>query len=159
MRPVTVKGASANRPVVPIWIGETSGGRSATTPTLVRSRSRRTSTDRQWLQTVWTALDHWNSTGAPQFGQVAAGCVTSVQLSVERHERPDDHVGRVAEERRVDLVGGIGGLVVVRVVLDAEVQKRHVNRVERALIRLVGPVVWFAALLLRPIVAHLDRHA
>src|SRR5580765_5886830 len=141
MRPVTVKAASANRPVVPTWMGETSGGKSATTPASVRSRSRRTSTDRQWLQTVWTALDHWNSTGAPQFGQVPAGCVTSVQLSVERHERLDDHVGRVAEEGRVDLVGSVGGLVIVRVVLDAEVQERHVNVVERALVRLVGPVV------------------
>src|SRR4029079_14019067 len=135
MRPVTVKAASANRPVVPIWIGETSGGRSTTPPTLVRSRSRSTTTDRQWLQTVWTALDHWNSTDAPQFGQVPAGCVTSVQLSVERHERLDDHVGRVAEERRVDLVGRVGRLVVVRVVLDAEVQEWHVHVVERALIR------------------------
>src|SRR6478672_8300327 len=118
MRPVTVKAASANRPVVPTWMGETSAGRSATTPTFARSRSRRTSTDWQWLQTVWTALDHWNSTGAPQFGQVPAGCVTSVQLSVERHDRLDEHVGRVADEGRVDRVDGVGGPAVTRVPLD-----------------------------------------
>src|ERR1035438_2670740 len=52
-------------------MGEASGGRSATTPTFSQLTSRRTMMDLQKGQVVCTAADHRNSTGAPQFGQLA----------------------------------------------------------------------------------------
>ena len=58
-------------PSVPIWMGEPSCGKSATTPTFSKSTSWRTRIDLQYSQVVWTALDHKNLTGAPQFGQLA----------------------------------------------------------------------------------------
>src|SRR5581483_1291572 len=54
-------------------MGEPSSGRSATTPTFRRSTSVLTTTDRQCSHTVWTLLDQRNTTGAPQFGQLADG--------------------------------------------------------------------------------------
>ena len=47
----------------------------------------------------------------------------------------------VDEETAIDLVGGVGRLVVVGVVLDPEVDERDLLGVERAVIRLIGPVL------------------
>src|SRR5215471_7593495 len=71
MRPTTTKGFPAYTPSLAICSGELSGGRSASSPTRSRSTSRRTSTERQNSQVVWTALDQRNLIGAPQFGQLA----------------------------------------------------------------------------------------
>src|SRR5579871_1114942 len=54
-------------------MGEASRGRSATTPTFSRLRSRRTRIERQYEHVVWTAPDQRNATGAPQYGQLADG--------------------------------------------------------------------------------------
>src|SRR6266849_10348760 len=54
-------------------MGETSRGRSPTSPTFSRLRSRLTRIDRQYSQVVCTAPDHRNCTRAPQLGQLAAG--------------------------------------------------------------------------------------
>jgi hypothetical protein len=58
-------------------MGEISGGKSATWPIFVKSKSVRTRTLLQKSQTVCTLLDHLKTILAPQFGQVAAGCVMS----------------------------------------------------------------------------------
>src|SRR3990172_11225781 len=63
------------------------------------------------------------------------------QARVEGAERLDDRVGRVAEEPRIDAIGGIGRLVIVRVVLDAEVDEWNPRLVERGVVRRVRPVV------------------
>src|SRR5579864_5826550 len=62
-------------PSVPIWIGDASAGRSATTPTFWRSTSVRTRIEWQNSQVVCTALDQRKVTGAPQLGQFAAGAL------------------------------------------------------------------------------------
>src|ERR1700722_5711853 len=54
-------------------MGDGSGGRSATLPTFLRIRSSRTRIEWQKGQTVCTALDQRNVTGAPQLGQFACG--------------------------------------------------------------------------------------
>src|SRR5712664_2250186 len=54
-------------------MGETSRGKSPTSPTFSRLRSRRTRMERQYSQVVCTAPDQRNCTNAPQFGQLAAG--------------------------------------------------------------------------------------
>src|SRR5713226_5651994 len=54
-------------------MGETSRGRSPTSPTFSRLRSRRTRMERQYSQVVCTAPDQRNCTTAPQLGQLAAG--------------------------------------------------------------------------------------
>ena len=54
-------------------MGEKSGGRSLISPTRVRSRSWRTRIERQYSQTVCTALDHRKRTGAPQLGTIPDG--------------------------------------------------------------------------------------
>src|ERR1700685_4168122 len=54
-------------------MGDGSGGRSATLPTFLRSRSSRTRMERQKGHTVCAALDQRNWTGAPQLGQFATG--------------------------------------------------------------------------------------
>src|SRR5258708_20866257 len=56
-------------------MGETSRGRSPTSPTFSRLRSRRTRMERQYSQVVCTAPDQRNCTTAPQLGQLAAGCL------------------------------------------------------------------------------------
>src|SRR6202042_2391572 len=73
MRPMTTKPLLSRTPSVPIWMGEASGGRSATSPTFFKSTSVRTRIEWQNSQVVWTALDQRNFTGAPQLGQFAAG--------------------------------------------------------------------------------------
>src|SRR5580704_10618871 len=54
-------------------MGDGSGGRSATLPTFWSVRSTRTRIEWQKGQTVCTALDQRNVTGAPQLGQFAVG--------------------------------------------------------------------------------------
>src|SRR5438093_11821910 len=77
-------------PSLAIWMGELSGGKSATSPTRSRSTSRRTRMERQNSQVVWTALDQRNLTGAPQFGQLA----TLSLMNVRTLDTPDtDHRG------------------------------------------------------------------
>src|SRR5260370_29733023 len=56
-------------------MGELSGGRSATWPTFFRSTSVRTRMLLQYSQTVCTLLDQRKTIFAPQFGQLAEGCV------------------------------------------------------------------------------------
>src|SRR5215475_9299178 len=58
-----------------MWIGELSGGKSATSPTFCKSTSVRTRIDLQYSQVVWTLLDHKKTTFAPQLGHCATGCV------------------------------------------------------------------------------------
>src|SRR3984893_18378964 len=74
-------------PSVAIWIGELSGGRSATSPTFCRSTSRRTSIERQNSHVVCTALDQRNLIGAPQFGQLA----TLSLMRIRPLDPPDIH--------------------------------------------------------------------
>ena len=50
-------------PSAPIWMGETSGGRSATSPTRSRLTSCRTRMERQNSHTVCTALENRKVTG------------------------------------------------------------------------------------------------
>src|SRR6478735_3707874 len=70
-------------------MGELSGGKSATTPTRSRSRSRRTRIEWQNSQVVWTALDQRNLIGAPQFGQLA----TLSLMDIRPLDSPDIHHG------------------------------------------------------------------
>src|SRR5579862_8157045 len=95
MRPTTVKALFPYTPSVPSWIGELSGGRSATVPTFVRSRSRRTKIEWQKLHVVCTAPDQRNVTRAPQLGQLAEGALIGNRL-----ERPLDapHAHRLRGE-------------------------------------------------------------
>src|SRR6202047_4031316 len=88
-------------PSLAIWRGELSGGRSATSPTRSRSTSRRTSTEWQNSQVVWTALDQRNLIGAPQFGQLAT-------LSLMRI-RPLDpaHIHRGSAEFALEIGGEV----------------------------------------------------
>src|SRR5215469_8123751 len=62
-------------PSVLSWMGEASGGKSATCPTFLRSTSVRTRMLLQYSQTVCTLLDQRKTIFAPQLGQLAAGCV------------------------------------------------------------------------------------
>src|SRR5215831_15523381 len=78
IRPMTWKLLPRYWPSVQRLIGEGSGGRSATLPTLRRFRSSRTRIDLQKGQTVWTALDQRNWTRAPQLGQLAWGALIRV---------------------------------------------------------------------------------
>jgi hypothetical protein len=73
IRPITSKRLPLYMPSVRSWMGEGSGGRSATLPTFSRIRSLRTRIDRQKVQTVCTALDQRKVTGAPQLEQFAKG--------------------------------------------------------------------------------------
>src|SRR2546426_7540743 len=87
IRPTTTKGFPAYTPSLAIWMGELSGGRSATSPTRWRSTSRRTRMEWQNSQVVWTALDQRNLIGAPQFGQLA----TLSLMNVRPLDSPDIH--------------------------------------------------------------------
>jgi len=73
MRPMIWKFRPFHEPSVRIWIGDASGGKSATVPTRWMSTSERTRIDLQNSHVVCTALDQRNCTGAPQFGQLALG--------------------------------------------------------------------------------------
>src|SRR5580704_8500226 len=84
-------------PSLVICSGELSGGRSATSPTRSRSTSRRTSTEWQNSQVVWTALDQRNLIGAPQFGQLA----TLSLMRIRPLDPPDIHRGRAELAREV----------------------------------------------------------
>src|SRR5215475_1739959 len=75
IRPMATNPLWLYAPSVPIWMGELSGGRSATWPTLCRSTSVRMRIDLQYSQTVCTLLDQRKTILAPQLGQVAVGCV------------------------------------------------------------------------------------
>src|SRR5947209_7502235 len=81
MRPITTKARSAYLPSVVIWMGEASGGRSATSPTFFKSTSVRTRIDLQYSQTVCTLLDQRKAMGAPQLGQLEVRSVTGAQSS------------------------------------------------------------------------------
>src|SRR6266487_92035 len=73
MRPTTTNDLFSYTPSVPIWMGDASTGRSATSPTFFRSTLVRTRMEWQYSHVVWTALDQRNLIGAPQFGQFPAG--------------------------------------------------------------------------------------
>src|SRR5467141_3280954 len=75
MRPTTTNALLPYLPSELIWIGELSGGRSATWPTFFRSTSVRTRMLLQNSHTVCTLLDQRKTILAPQFGQLAAGGV------------------------------------------------------------------------------------
>src|SRR5215475_3971881 len=75
IRPIATKPLWLYVPSVPIWMGELSGGRSATSPTFCRSTSVRMRIDLQYSQTVCTLLDQRKTILAPQLGQMAVGCV------------------------------------------------------------------------------------
>src|SRR5229473_6199581 len=75
MRPTTTNDLFPYLPSALIWMGELSGGRSATWPTFFRSTSVRTRMLLQYSQTVCTLLDQRKTTFAPQFGQLATGWV------------------------------------------------------------------------------------
>src|SRR6266403_259871 len=75
MRPTTTNALLPYLPSELIWIGELSGGRSATWPTFFRSTSVRTRMLLQNSQTVCTLLDQRKTILAPQFGQLATGWV------------------------------------------------------------------------------------
>src|SRR5947209_8410277 len=81
MRPTTTKARSACLPSVVIWMGDASGGRSATSPTFFKSTSVRTRIDLQYSHTVCTLLDQRKATGAPQLGQLEVVSVTGAQAS------------------------------------------------------------------------------
>ena len=65
--------------------------------------------------------------------------------AIERRNGVEHDRGHAIEKAGVDLVGGVGGLVVVGVVLDAEVDEGDAGAVEHAVIRLLRPVVVAAA--------------
>src|SRR5580700_7249886 len=69
-------------------MGEGSGGRSATLPTFFKFRSSRTRIEWQKGQTVWTALDQRNVTGAPQLGQFAWGWLIDYRAGRDAAPRP-----------------------------------------------------------------------
>src|SRR5467141_4656179 len=75
MRPTTTNALLPYLPSELIWIGELSGGRSATWPTFFRSTSVRTRMLLQYSQTVWMLLDQRKTILAPQLGQLATGWV------------------------------------------------------------------------------------
>src|SRR6266436_2974112 len=75
MRPTTTNALLPYLPSVLIWMGELSGGRSATWPTFFRSTSVRTRMLLQKSQTVCTLLDQRKTILAPQLGQLAKGWV------------------------------------------------------------------------------------
>src|SRR6267378_4027501 len=75
MRPTTTNDLFPYLPSALIWMGELSGGRSATWPTFFRSTSVRTRMLLQYSQTVCTLLDQRKTILAPQFGQLAVGWV------------------------------------------------------------------------------------
>src|SRR6202049_2690821 len=84
-------------PLLAIWRGELSGGRSATSPTRSRSTSRRTRMEWQNSQVVWTALDQRNLIGAPQLGQLA----TLSLMLIRPLDPPDIHRGSAELAREV----------------------------------------------------------
>ena len=61
--------APFHSPRVPIWKGLRSGGSSAITPIVSTFASRATTIERQCSHTAKTAMDDWNFTGAPHWGQ------------------------------------------------------------------------------------------
>src|ERR1700730_11625979 len=69
-------------------MGEGSGGRSATLPTFCNVRSTRTRIEWQKGQTVCTALDHRNVTGAPQLGQLGVGALIRYRDGRDASPRP-----------------------------------------------------------------------
>src|SRR5271169_815383 len=75
MRPTTTNALLPYLPSELIWMGELSGGRSATWPTFFRSTSVRTRMLLQYSQTVWTLLDQRKTILAPQLGQLATGWI------------------------------------------------------------------------------------
>src|SRR5882762_4664176 len=75
MRPTTTNALLPYLPSELIWIGELSGGRSATWPTFFRSTSVRTRILLQKSHTVCTLLDQRKTILAPQLGQLATGWV------------------------------------------------------------------------------------
>src|SRR5438094_5438602 len=88
-------------PSLATWMGELSGGKSATSPTRSRSTSRRTRIERQNSQVVWTALDQRNLIGAPQFGQLA----TLSLMGVRPFDSPDIH--RTRAEFALEVTGEV----------------------------------------------------
>src|SRR5437660_11333465 len=80
-RPTTTKWRLPYSPAVLSWIGDASGGRSATWPTFFMSTSLRTRIDLQYSQTVCTLLDQRKAMGAPQLGQLEVRSVTGAQSS------------------------------------------------------------------------------
>jgi hypothetical protein len=83
---MTTKACLAKTPSVPIWMGELSGGKSATSPTFFRSTSVRTRTDLQNEHTVWTLLDQRKLMFAPQFGQTPEGPLTADHPLPQRYQ-------------------------------------------------------------------------
>ena len=55
--------------------------------------------------------------------------------------RVQDRLGDIHEKAAIDLVGRIRGLVIIRVILDAKVDKRDLRRVKRPVVRLRRPIL------------------
>src|SRR6202008_308350 len=70
-----------------------------------------------------------------------AVAATDQSASIQRQYGVEDRFRDIHEEAAVDLVRGVGGLVVVRVIFDAEVDEGNLRVVERAVIGLAGPIL------------------
>src|SRR5918994_1476047 len=63
------------------------------------------------------------------------------ERAIERVHRVEHRLDGASEKIRLDLVSRVAGLVVVRMILDAEVDEWDAGGMKRAVIGLHGPVV------------------